>query len=279
MRSKLFVPGSRPELFAKAMASGADAISFDLEDAVPQPRKAEARANLADFLGRPGLPADKVIIVRTNAPTSPEFAADLVALAGRRVDMLNLPKIDNARDVTTAVVAMASLLATEQAPELLVNIETPSGLRHAAEIGRAHPRVAGLQLGLGDLFESLGIERRDPANLHAVLYALRMAAAEAGVFAYDSAYPDVEDEAGFRLEAGIARRLGYLGKSCIHPRQVALANAAFQPSEEEIARARRIVMAAAEAAQRGLGAFLLEGRMIDPPYLHRAQAIVAAADA
>lgn len=82
--------------------------------------------------------------------------------------------------MTTAVVAMASLLATEQAPELLVNIETPSGLRHAAEIGRAHPRVAGLQLGLGDLFESLGIERRDPANLHAVLYALRMAAAEAG---------------------------------------------------------------------------------------------------
>ncbi len=278
MRSKLFVPGSRPELFAKALASGADAISFDLEDAVPPARKAEARANLANFLGRADLPAGKVIIVRTNAPSSPEFAADLVALAGRRVDMLNLPKVDHARDVTTAVVAMASLLAHEQAPELLINIETPSGLRHAADIGRAHPRVAGLQLGLGDLFENLGIDRRDPANLHAVLYALRMAAAEAGVFAYDSAYPDVEDEAGFRTEAGIARRLGYLGKSCIHPRQIALANAAFQPSAEEVARARRIVAAAAEAAQRGLGAFLLEGRMIDPPYLHRAQAIVAAAD-
>lgn len=278
MRSKLFVPGSRPELFAKALASGADAISFDLEDAVPPARKAEARANLANFLGRADLPAGKVIIVRTNAPSSPEFAADLVALAGRRVDMLNLPKVDHARDVTTAVVAMASLLAHEQAPELLINIETPSGLRHAADIGRAHPRVAGLQLGLGDLFENLGIDRRDPANLHAVLYALRMAAAEAGVFAYDSASPDVEDEAGFRTEAGIARRLGYLGKSCIHPRQIALANAAFQPSAEEVARARRIVAAAAEAAQRGLGAFLLEGRMIDPPYLHRAQAIVAAAD-
>lgn len=279
MRSKLFVPGNRPELFAKAMASGADAISFDLEDAVPQARKAEARANLAAFLGRPDLPAGKVIIVRTNAPSSPEFAADLVALAGRRVDMLNLPKIDHARDVTAAVVAMASLLAAEQAPELLINIETPLGLRNAADIARAHPRVAGLQLGLGDLFETLGIERRDPANLHATLFALRMATAEAGVFAYDSAYPDVDDEAGFRTEAGIARRLGYLGKSCIHPRQIALANAAFQPSREEIAQARRIVAAAAEAVGQGRGAFLLEGRMIDLPYLHRAQAIVAAADA
>lgn len=279
MRSKLFVPGSRPELFAKAMASGADAISFDLEDAVPPGRKAEARANLAQFLAGADLPAGKVIIVRTNAPSSPEFEADLAALAGRRVDLLNLPKIEQPRDVTTAVVAMASLLATEQAPELLINIETPLGLRNAADIARAHPRVAGLQLGLGDLFEHQGIDRRDPANLHAAMYALRMAAAEAGVFAYDSAYPDLADEAGFRTEAGIARRLGYLGKSCIHPRQIDLANAVFQPSGEEIARARRIVAAAAEAARQGRAAFLLEGRMIDPPYLHRAQAIVAAAEA
>lgn len=279
MRSKLFVPGNRPELFAKAMASGADAISFDLEDAVPPARKAEARTNLAAFLGSPDLPAGKLIIVRTNAPSSAEFEADLVALAGRRVDLLNLPKVDHARDVTAAVVAMASLLATEQAPELLINIETPMGLRNAADIGRAHPRVAGLQMGLGDLFEGLAIDRRDPANLHAALYTLRMAAAEAGVFAYDSAYPDIEDEAGFRIEAGIARRLGYLGKSCIHPRQIALANAVFQPSADEVARARRIIAAAADAAAEGRGAFLLEGRMIDLPYLHRAQAIVAAADA
>ncbi|MGS1076721.1 HpcH/HpaI aldolase/citrate lyase family protein [Pseudoxanthomonas beigongshangi] len=279
MRSKLFVPGNRPELFAKALASGADAISFDLEDAVPQARKAEARANLAAFLDSPDLPVGKVIIVRTNAPSSPEFEADLAALAGRKVDVINLPKIDHAREVTVAVVAMASLLAAEQAPELLVNIETPLGLRQAADIGRAHPRVVGLQLGLGDLFEALGIDRQDPANLHAVLYTLRMAAAEAGVFAYDSAYPDVDDVSGFQAEAGIARRLGYLGKSCIHPRQIALANAIFQPSGEEVARARRIVAAAAEATRLGRGAFLLEGRMIDPPYLHRAQAIVAAADA
>ena len=279
MRSKLFVPGNRPELFAKALASGADAISFDLEDAVPQARKAEARANLAAFLDSPDLPVGKVIIVRTNAPSSPEFEADLAALAGRKVDVINLPKIDHAREVTVAVVAMASLLAAEQAPELLVNIETPLGLRQAADIGRAHPRVVGLQLGLGDLFEALGIDRQDPANLHAVLYTLRMAAAEAGVFAYDSAYPDVDDVSGFQAEAGIARRLGYLGKSCIHPRPIALANAIFQPSGEEVARARRIVAAAAEATRLGRGAFLLEGRMIDPPYLHRAQAIVAAADA
>lgn len=278
MRSKLFVPGIRPELFAKAMASGADAVSFDLEDAVPADRKDEARQQLAAFLGDAG-GQGKTVIVRVNPPSSAEFQADLAALAGLPVDLINLPKIESADELRAAAEAVAGVRRGATPPDLLVNIETPRGLRHAAGIARAHARVAGLQLGLGDLFEAQSIDRRDPANVHAAMYALRMAAAEAGVFAYDSAYGDIEDEAGFRAEAGIARRLGYLGKSCIHPRQIALANAVFQPSEQEIAAARRIVAAADEAFARGRAAFLVDGRMIDPPYLRRAQAIVAAADA
>ncbi|MFT3763258.1 MAG: CoA ester lyase [Pseudoxanthomonas sp.] len=278
MRSKLFVPASRSELFAKAMASQADAVSFDIEDAVPERHKAEARAQLAAFLGSVH-GHGKTVIVRVNAPSTPHFEADLSALAGLPVDLVNLPKIEGADEVAAAVDAMARVFPKGFAPDLLLNIETPAGLRNAAGIARAHPRVAGLQLGLGDLFEAQGIDRRDAANVHAAMYALRMAAAEAGVFACDSAWADVRDEAGFRAEAGIARRLGFVGKSCIHPLQVALANEIFSPNAEEVAMARRIVDAAAHAAERGHGAFLVDGRMVDPPYLRRAQAILAAAKA
>lgn len=136
-------------------------------------------------------------------------------------------------------------------------------MRLAPEIAAAHPRVAGLQLGLADLFESMHADRRDPANVHAAMFQMSMACAESGKFACDSAYPDVADAAGFRREAEQARKLGYVGKSCVHPQQVALANEAFGAATLDPDTARRIVAAAKDAAQAVRGAFLLDGRMID----------------
>ena len=277
LRSKLFVPGSRPELFDKALAGAADALSFDLEDAVPAAAKAEARARVAAFVGAVRTrDARKLVIVRVNALATPNFAADLAAVAVPGVDLINLPKCESADDVVAAAQALERLDCAAGI-RLLVNIETPRALRQAAQIATAHPLVAGLQLGLGDLFEPFGIDRRDQANVHAAMFALRMAAAEADVFCCDSAFAAIEDEAGFCAEAQLARRLGFVGKTCIHPRQVPLANAAFRLDDEEIAAAQRIVAAARTAAARGLNAFALDGRMIDPPYLRRAEAIVAAA--
>ncbi|PWK92451.1 HpcH/HpaI aldolase/citrate lyase family protein [Fulvimonas soli] len=281
MRSKLFVPGARPELFAKALAGPADALSFDLEDAVAAGRKDEARAQVAAFVGSAAVrAAAKVVIVRVNAPGTPYFEDDLRAVACPGVALLNLPKLESAAALRAAAAAVerAERANGVAAPiRLLVNIETPLALARAAALAGAHPRVAGLQLGLGDLFEPQGIDRRDAASVHAAMFAVRMAAAQADVFALDGAFADLADDAGFAAEARMARRLGYLGKSCIHPRQVALANAAFAPSEAELAAARRIVAAAAEAERAGRGAFVVDGRMIDLPFLKRAQAIVAAA--
>ena len=138
--------------------------------------------------------------------------------------------------------------------------------------------MAGLQLGLADLFEPHGIDRHVPGNLHATLYAMRMAAAEARVFAWDAAFADLGNADGFRTEAMMARRLGYVGKSCIHPSQVSLANEVFQPDAEQIAAARRIVAASREAGARDRGAFVIDGRMVDLPFLKRAEAIVASTD-
>lgn len=281
MRSKLFVPGARPELFAKALAGEADALSFDLEDAVALERKAEARALVVEFVGSDAVrQAAKVVIVRVNAPDTAHFEDDISAVACDGVTLLNLPKIESASALLAAVAVVESAEAANGVSEpirLLVNIETPKALANAVEIAGAHPRVAGLQLGLGDLFEPYGIDRHDAANVHAAMFAVRMAAAQADVFAVDGAFADIEDTAGFTAEAGMSRRLGYVGKSCIHPRQVALANAAFAASDEELALARRIVAAAQSAAQQGRGAFVVDGRMVDLPFLKRAQALIAAA--
>jgi citrate lyase subunit beta/citryl-CoA lyase len=280
MRSKLFVPGIRPELFSKALASQADALSFDLEDSVPEALKAEAREQIAAFVCRAEVrAAAKLIIVRPNPITTPHFSEDLGAVAVEGVALINLPKIESADDVLTAVaeIECAEVANRVESPiGLLINIETPRALRAAAEIAGAHPRVMGLQLGLGDLFEPFGLARHDEANVHAAMFAVRMAAAEAGVFACDGAFADLQDDAGYRTEARMARRLGFIGKSCIHPRQVALANEVFRASTTEIAAARRIVEASRQAAADGRGAFVVDGRMIDLPFLKRAEAIVAA---
>jgi citrate lyase beta subunit len=160
-----------------------------------------------------------------------------------------------------------------------VNIESSKAVRLAADIADAHPRVAGLQLGLADMFESLHVDRHDSQSVHAAMFAVRMAAGESGRFAWDSAFPDIMDEEGFRAEAEQARRLGYVGKSCVHPRQVALANEIFQLDELSVVSARRIVEAARQAAEHGRGAFLLDGRMIDLPMIKRAHALLADANA
>jgi len=280
MRSKLFVPGSRPEWFAKALASDADAISIDLEDSVVEARKAEARASVSEFLkSAEALRSGKTFVVRVNAPGTSHFEADVLAITQPALAMLNLPKAESAEDIHGAVAVIERAEAANgvrKATYILANIETPKGLRYAADIASAHPRVAGLQLGYFDLFAPFGIDRRDSANVHAAMFAMRIAASEANRFAYDGAFPDLKDAAGFREEAERARRLGYAGKSCIHPSQVALANEVFTPSEADVELARRVLEAHREAEARGVGAFLVDGRMIDAPAIRRAEAILAA---
>jgi citrate lyase subunit beta / citryl-CoA lyase len=281
MRSKLFVPGSRPELFAKALAGAADAISIDLEDAVEEGRKAEARAQVGGLLcSMPPSSSGKVIIVRVNGLDSRHIEADLDAVVWPALDLLNLPKAESADDILALAKALARLESErgiERHIGILATIESPQGLRRAASIAAADPRVAGLQIGFGDLFEPLGIDRQDAAAIHQVQLQMRLAAGEAGVWAYDAAYAVVKDPEGFRKEAEAARRLGYLGKSCIHPSQVALANEVFRPADAEIAWALRVTEASHEAKGKEIGAFLVDGRMIDAPFICRAETVLAVA--
>ncbi|WP_424138395.1 HpcH/HpaI aldolase/citrate lyase family protein [Roseomonas chloroacetimidivorans] len=276
MRSKLFVPASREELFAKAAASAADALSFDLEDAVAPNRKDAAREALASFL-RAGEHGGKVVVVRVNGIGTPHFAADMAAVAVPGTRMINLPMIRDAEEVALAAETLEKAERDNgvTAPiGILCNIETPRALRVAHEIAAAHPRVTGLQIGYADLLEPYGIDRTDPAVLAHVRMAIRLAAAETGIPAYDGAFAKVDQPEAYRAEALAARRMGYAGKSCIHPSQVALANEAFQPSAAEIARARRVVEVGRERITAGMGAFMVDGSMVDAPFVAGAELVL-----
>lgn len=279
MRSKLFVPGSRPELFAKALASQADAVSFDLEDAVDPSAKDSARQQLSDFL-RTLEPTGKTVVVRVNDQFSPYYENDLTALVSAAVQVINLPKVESAAQIDALARRLDELEAERgiSVPiAILATIESPKGLRHAAAIAAASSRVCGLQLGLADLLEPLGIDRKDPWTLHQIRLTLRLAAGEAGVATYDSAFARVNDPDGFAAEAKTAKQLGYVGKSCIHPSQIELANQAFVPDADQIAHALRVVEAAAKAEAAGIGAYMVDGQMVDGPFVRSAQTLLSQA--
>ena len=274
-RSKLFVPGSRPELFEKALASAADALSFDLEDAVLPAQKDDARRAVAAFVQNRMPTSMKTTIVRVNAVQSPLFVADIEALVGPGLHVLNIPKLQSAEDVRAAVSRIEDLESKRELREpikILANIETPAALRLSAEIATSSPRIVGLQIGLLDLCHACGIDPTEEVAVQHFRITVRVAAAEAGVAAYDSAFANIKDVEGFRASAITAKRIGFSGKSCIHPSQVPVANEVFSPSTEDVRSAERIITAA--AASNAAGAFALEGQMIDAPVIARARAIL-----
>lgn len=281
MRSKLFVPASRPELYAKALASAADAISLDLEDAVEEGRKAEARATLSAWLqSAPAGLAGKIVVVRCNAIDTPHFRADVEAVAWPALRLLNLPMVEHP-DTVLAAVQLLERLEDERGIQrpigILANIESPRGLRRAAEIAGAHARVSGLQIGFGDLLAPLGIRQGHPAMVQHVRMQVRLAAGEAGIDAYDGAFVNIADPDGYRADAAAARDLGFAGKSCIHPTQVPLANEVFMPAREDVEHALRVVQAARDYLAKGTGAFVVDGRLVDGPFIAGAERLVETA--
>jgi len=285
MRSKLFVPGSRPELFDKALASAADGLSFDLEDAVAEAKKVEARSTLSTWMASEAVSqSEKTIIVRVNGMDTPHFEEDIAQVVRAGLDMVNIPKPEGPEAIKQAVSLIERAERANGVNQegrnpirILLNIETAKALRTAYDLACAHPRVAGLQLGLADLFEPINVSRNEPFAVKYAMMQVKLAAAEAGVEAYDAAFADIKNTAGFQEEAGFAARLGYAGKSCIHPSQVAMANEAFRPSQDNIAHALRVLEAAKDAEIQGVGAYVADGKMIDPPFFKSAQALVARA--
>ncbi len=276
MRSKLFVPAIRVELFKKALGSGADAVCFDLEDAVAPDARPEARAHLEAFLANQTA-GSPLLLVRTNCVACSDFHLDVASAVWPSTFAIALPKVESAEDIWRAEKAIAALeleRAIMTPLGILPTIESPRGLRLAVEIARASARVIGLQMGFADLLEPLGIARDHAFARDQIRLMLRLAAAEADLDCYDSAFPDFRNLAAYQQQLDAARALGFSGSSCIHPAQVEPANRTFTPSAEALADARQIVAAAKLAAERGDAVTSVNGRMIDRPFVLAAERLL-----
>ncbi|HYC04416.1 MAG TPA: CoA ester lyase [Azospirillaceae bacterium] len=268
-RSLLFVPGSRPERFGKALAAGADMVCVDLEDAVAPAHKAEARTSALPFLTDTPGPER---LVRINSVKSAEGLRDLLAVIDARPSggSLMLPKVDHAEEVRWAA---ALLTEAGLCLSLVALVETAEGLENAAAIAASSPFLKAVMFGGADLSAELGT----PLAHEPLLYArsrLVHAAARAGIEAIDVPHIDVSDLEACRAETETARSLGFTAKACIHPTQVAVVNGVFTPGPEEVARARRIVEAL-EANPHGV--LLLDGKLVEKPVVRAAQRVLARA--
>jgi citrate lyase subunit beta / citryl-CoA lyase len=277
-RSVLFMPGSNPRALEKARALHADGLIFDLEDAVAPEAKETARTNVAAALTGGGY-APRELILRVNPLDTVWGHADLAAAATLQIDAVLLPKIDNPERVRIAIDLLDSLGAPPER-EVWCMIETPLGVLAAAEIAGASPRIGALVLGTSDLAKDLHAQpTRDRLPLLTALGLVLLAARAHGRAILDGVHLDLADVEGFAASCRQGRDLGFDGKTLIHPDQIAPANEAFAPSEEEVARARRLIAAYAEAEAAGKGAVRFEGRLVEALHLEEAQRIIALADA
>ncbi|MER8492675.1 CoA ester lyase [Mesorhizobium australicum] len=280
-RSLLFVPAHVPRFVEAARERGADGVILDLEDSVPQHQKGQARRQLPESVAKVGRKGASVL-VRVNHGLR-ALAADLDAAVIAGVNALVLPKTDSAEWVSEIANAVSELERERSlAPggiRFLAQIETPGALQRLAAIASSHPRMVAMALGPEDFSAAVGAAPGFDLLLTPNLSVL-FAARAAGLLplGFVGSIGDFSDIDKIREAAVQARRLGFAGALAIHPTQVAIFNEAFSPSEQELEWARCVVAAENDAATRGLSAFSLNGKMIDPPVVRRANEILALAN-
>jgi len=300
-RCQLFGPGSRPAIFEKMAASDADVINLDLEDSVAPDDKAQARKTVIEAIGDVDW-GKKTLSVRINGLDSPYWYRDVVDLleqASDRLDQIMIPKVGNAGDIyaVDALVSSIEMAMGRTKPIAFeVIIESAAGIAHVEEIAAASPRLQAMSLGAADFAASMGMQttgiggtqenyymHRDGAKYwsdpwHWAQAAIVAACRTHGVLPVDGPFGDFSDDEGFRAQARRSATLGMVGKWAIHPKQVALANEVFTPSDEAVAEAREILAAMEKAKAEGAGATVYKGRLVDIASIKQAEVIVKQAE-
>jgi malyl-CoA/(S)-citramalyl-CoA lyase len=296
-RCQLFGPGSRPALIEKMAASAADVINLDLEDSVAPSDKDAARANIIAAIS--GIDwGKKTLSVRINGLDTPWWYRDVVDLleqAGPRLDQIMIPKVGCAADVYAVdalVTAVERAKGRTKPISFEVIIESAAGIAHVEEIAASSPRLQAMSLGAADFAASMGMQTTGIGGTQENYYMLREGAkhwsdpwhwAQAaivaacrthGVLPVDGPFGDFSDDEGFRAQALRSATLGMVGKWAIHPKQVALANEVFTPSDAAVADARAILAAMEEAKANGQGATTYKGKLIDIASMKQAEVIV-----
>lgn len=292
MRSLMFVPAHRERMVERALglgefgASELDVAILDLEDGVPPAAKDEARRLIAGVLGRAsrdgGGPSR---FVRIRRALSDDGAGDLDAVVRPGLAGVMAPKVRRPDEIDWIAERLDALERDAKIPHgtvrIIPSIESAAALIEAPRIAMASDRVAGLAFGSEDFALDLGLPTKREGEAADLLYARSatvVAAVSAGKLAFDGIWPDIKDAAGLRADALRARRLGFTGKTLIHPDQIAVVNEIFSPTAAEVEEARRVVHAFEEAVARGEGAVALDGRMLDAPVVDRARRVLRAVE-
>ena len=296
-RCQLFGPGSRPAIFEKMAASAADVINLDLEDSVAPSDKDSARQNVIDAIGSIDW-GTKTLSVRINGLDTPYWYRDVVELlenACERLDQIMIPKVGCAADlyaVDALVTAVERAQGRTKQIAFEVIIESAAGIAHVEEIAAATPRLQAMSLGAADFAASMGMATTGIGGTQANYYmhhegtnywsdpwhwaqsAIVAACRTHGVLPVDGPYGDFSDDEGFRAQARRSATLGMVGKWAIHPKQVALSNEVFTPSDEAVTEAREILEAMETAKANGEGATVYKGRLVDIASIKQAEVIV-----
>jgi len=277
-RSVLYMPGANTRALEKARSLPADALIFDLEDAVAPDAKDAARTNVV-LAAESKAYGKREIVIRCNGIATPWGEPDIAAIAKSGADALLVPKVESAAQVTHVV----SLLDTAGAPPSLAvwaMMETPKGMLRAEEIAGSHPRLALFVMGTNDLVKDMRAQHT-PTRLPLITaLGIGMLAARAhGLAILDGVYNDIKDVEGFRAVCRQGVEMGFDGKTLIHPSQIEPCNEIFAPSAEELAMAGRIVAAFRQAQAEGKGVVTVDGRMIENLHVEQAERALALAEA
>ena len=280
-RSLLFLPGNTPNMLINGSCLGADAVIFDLEDAVSPAEKDAARIlvrNTMTYMDFRGCER----VVRINGIDTPYWKEDLDEVLPCRPDLILLPKTSSAADIQEADTYITEtekrLGLAAGAVGLVALIETALGVENAFSIASASPRVAALFLGAEDLTADLRCKRtKEGREIEYARTRLVTAARAAGVEVYDTPFTDVNDDEGAEADATLAKALGFTGKASISPRHVESINRVFSPSQADIDYAYEVMEAIRLAKEQGKGAVALRGKMIDAPIVERARQTIAMA--
>ncbi len=277
-RSVLYMPGSNARALEKGKTLPADALILDLEDATAPDAKELARTQVVEAVRAGGF-GSREILIRVNGLETAWGQADLVATATAGAHGILLPKVESADMVRKAEAVLASAGAPDDLA-LWCMMETPMGVLNAKEIASATPRLAGFVMGTSDLAKDTHAAHT-PMRLPMLtsLSWCLLAARAYGLAIVDGVYLDLQDDEGFVASCQQGVELGFDGKTLIHPKTVAAANAAFAPSADEIDFSRRIIAAHAEAAAEGKGVVVVEGKLVENLHVENARRLVALADA
>jgi citrate lyase subunit beta/citryl-CoA lyase len=272
----LYMPGSNARAIEKGRSLAADAIIFDIEDAVAVEAKALAREQIVSAIAAGGYDG-KELIVRINGLGSAWFEADIAAIAASGADGVLLPKVESAETVRETE---ERLVAAGAPPGLAVwcMMETPMGILRSAVIAASSPRVAGLIMGTNDLALELRCRQTPDGAAFLTSFGLCILAARAhGIAVIDAVYNDLSDDEGFAASCRTGRTLGFDGKSLIHPKTIDAANRLYGPSAEEIAWARKIADAFEQARAEGKGVIKVDGKMVEELHVREAKRLLAMA--